>query len=197
MKKRFSIKLLAVLLVMATLITALPISAVAESIVQPSAASKEVYIKDIKLTQAKSRDEAKLMIEEEGYIFLDRNINEGTGADGIWLGYTTTTDPTEAIYDIKLMNSKGGYTLTSMEAMLESQKSTFAQMANELNDLVEEFVEAYNADSIAAKKAYMALNFFHVTQNSAEFSEQTGLGYQFVHGEISIEELTEIILLLV
>ena len=194
MKKHFLMKLLSVLLVMATLLTALPISAFAESAANPAASGNEVYIKDIKLTQAKSKEEAKVMLEAEGYIFLDKNINEGTGADGVWLGYTTTTDPTEAIYDIKLMNSKGGYTLTSMEAMLESQKSTFAQMAMDLNDLVEEFVEAYNADSVAAKKAYKALNFFHVTPNTAEFSETTGLGYQFVHGEISQEELTEIIL---
>ena len=194
MKKHVLIKLLSVLLVMATLLTALPISAFAESAANPAALGKEVYIKDIKLTQAKSKEEAKVMLEEEGYIFLDKNINEGTGADGVWLGYTTTTDPTEAIYDIKLMNSKGGYTLTSMEAMLESQKSTFAQMANDLNDLVEEFVEAYNSDSVAAQKAYKALNFFHVVANESEFSEENGLGYQFVHGMVSIEELTEIIL---
>jgi hypothetical protein len=194
MKKHFLMKLLSVLLVMATLLTALPISAFAESAENPAASGNEVYIKDIKLTQAKSKEEAKVMLEAEGYIFLDKNINEGTGADGVWLGYTTTTDPTEAIYDIKLMNSKGGYTLTSMEAMLESQKSTFAQMAMDLNDLVEEFVEAYNADSVAAKKAYKALNFFHVVANESEFSEENGLGYQFVHGQISQEELTEIIL---
>ena len=194
MKKHVLIKLLSVLLVAATLLTALPISAFAESAEQSVASSNEVYIKDLKLTQAKSREEAKVMIEAEGYIFLDKNVNEGTGADGIWLGYTTTTDPTEAIYDIKLMNTKGGYTLTSMESMLESQKSTFAQMANELNDLVEEFVEAYNSGSVAAQKAYKALNFFHVVENESEFSEENGLGYQFVHGQISIEELTEIIL---
>ena len=194
MKKHFLMKLLSVLLVMATLLTALPISALAESAANPAASGNEVYIKDIKLTQAKSKEEAKVMLEAEGYIFLDANINEGTGADGVWLGYTTTTDPTEAIYDIKLMNSKGGYTLTSMEAMLESQKSTFAQMANDLNDLVEEFVEAYNAGSVAAQKAYKALNFFHVVANESEFSEENGLGYQFVHGMVSIEELTEIIL---
>ena len=194
MKKHFLMKLLSVLLVMATLLTALPISAFAESAENPAASGNEVYIKDIKLTQAKSKEEAKVMLEAEGYIFLDKNINEGTGADGVWLGYTTTTDPTEAIYDIKLMNSKGGYTLTSMEAMLESQKSTFAQMANDLNDLVEEFVEAYNSGSVAAQKAYKALNFFHVVANESEFSEENGLGYQFVHGMVSIEELTEIIL---
>ena len=194
MKKHVLIKLLSVLLVAATILAALPVSAFAESAANPAASSNEVYIKDIKLTQAKSKEEAKEMIEAEGYIFLEKNINEGTVADGVWLGYTTTTDPTEAIYDIKLMNSKGGYTLTSMEAMLESQKSTFAQMANDLNDLVEEFVEAYNSDSVAAQKAYKALNFFHVVANESEFSEETGLGYQFVHGMVSIEELTEIIL---
>ena len=90
MKKHFLMKLLSVLLVMATLLTALPISAFAESAANPAASGNEVYIKDIKLTQAKSKEEAKVMLEAEGYIFLDKNINEGTGADGVWLGYTTT-----------------------------------------------------------------------------------------------------------
>lgn len=192
MKKNVLIKFISVMLVLATLLTALPLTVFAEGVNVTTA--PDVYIKDIKLQQSKDSNTARELLEGEGYIFLDRNINEGTGADGIWIGYTTTTDPKEAIYDIKLMNTKGGYTLTSMEAMLAAQKSMFAQMAKDLNYLIEEFVAAYNAGSMDAKKAYMALNFFNVVENASEFSEETGLGYQFVHGQFSIEELTELIL---
>ena len=91
----------------------------------------------IKLARAKKQEEAKQILEKEGYIFVNKNLNEGTGADGVWLGYTTTTDPAKAIYDIKLMNTDGGYTLTSMESVLESQKQSFNDMAHDLNDLVD------------------------------------------------------------
>ena len=189
MKNKWYLKLLSVLLVLATLTAALPMSVFAAEI-----HDKEVYIKTVKLMQAKTKEEAKDLLEGEGYIFFDRNLNEGTGADGVWLGYTTTTDPAEAIYDMKLMNAKGGYTLTSMEAALESQKSAFAQMAEDLNCLVAEFVEAYQAGSVPAQKAYMALNFFRVVDGETSLAEENGLGYQLVHGKVTIEELTEMIL---
>ena len=189
MKNKLGTKLLSILLVLATLSAMLPMSVFAAE-----AREAEVYIKEIKLTQATTKEEAKGFLEDAGYIFLDRNLNEGTYGEGVWLGYKTTTDPSEAIYDIKLMNAKGGYTLTSMEAALEAQKTAFSQMANDLNYLIKEFTEAYNAGSVPAQKAYMALNFFRVAKDEIGFSEENGLGYQMVNGKITIEKLTEMIL---
>jgi predicted RNase H-like nuclease (RuvC/YqgF family) len=40
-----------------------------------------------------------------------------------------------------------------MDAVLESQKSTFTQMAKDLNYLIEEFAKAYKANNVAAQKA--------------------------------------------
>ena len=194
MKKTFGLKLISVLLVIATLIASVPISAFAGSEALQSGSETEIYMKSVKMAQAKSKEEAKSFLEGAGYIFIDRNLNEGTGADGIWMGYTTTTDPTEAIYDIKLMNTDGGYDLTSMESVLNSQKSSFLQMATDLNYLVEEFVEAYNDGSLPAKQAYMALNFFRIVEGEKTLDEKNGLGYQLVSGNVSMEKLTNIIL---
>ena len=189
MRNKWGVKILSMLLILATLTTMLPMSILADEI-----RGTEIYMKSVKIAQAKTREEAKGLLESEGYIFLDRNLNEGTGADGIWIGYTTTTDPSEAIYDIKLMNTKGGYTLTSMEAVLDSQQSMFAQMAEDLNNLVEEFVSAYNEGSVPAQKAYQALNFFRVVDGEKELSEENGLGYQIVNGNMTFEKLTNMIL---
>ena len=192
MKKQLVTKIVSVLLVMATLLSVLPMNIFAETV--QKATAEEVYIESIKLARAKTRNEARQILEKEGYIFVNKNLNEGTGADGVWLGYTTTTDPAKAIYDIKLMNTDGGYTLTSMESVLESQKQSFNDMAHDLNDLVSAFVAAYEAGNAPAKNAYMALNFFRVVDKETTLSEENGLGYQFVKGNISIEELTEMIL---
>ena len=185
-------RIIAVFLVAATLMTALPLTVFAESIRGTAAA--EVYMKTVKLAQAKTKEEAKKTLEGEGYIFLDHNLNEGTGEEGVWLGYTTTTDPKEAIYDLKLMNTDGGYSLTSMASVLKAQKETFRRMATDLNSLIEEFVQAYEAGSVPAKKAYKALNFFRVVNNETELVEKNGLGYQLVKRNMSIDELTEILL---
>ena len=189
MKNKLGTKLLSILLVLATLSAMLPMSVFAAE-----AREAEVYIKEIKLTQATTKEEAKGLLEDTGYIFLDRNLNEGTYGEGVWLGYKTTTDPSEAIYDIKLMNAKGGYTLTSMEKALESQKTAFSQMASDLNYLIKEFAAAYKAGSVPAQKAYMALNFFRVVQDETVLSDENGLGYQMVNGKITTEKLTEMIL---
>lgn len=189
MKKAW-LKIVSLVLVISTLFSTLPMTAFAEG-----AEAEEVYIKSVQLARAETKEEAKSLLENEGYIFLDANLNAGTGEDGIWMGYTTTTDPEEAIYDMKLMNMKGGFTLTSMEEALAAQEGIFAQMATDLNYLVEEFIEAYDEESIPAQKAYQSLNFFRVVKGETELEERNGLGYQIVNGNMSIEKLNEMLLL--
>ena len=113
--------------------TALPLAALAQE--DSLAAKEEVYLKSVKLEEG-SKEDAKAALAADGYIFLDQNLNEGTGQKGVWLGYQTTTDPTQAIYDMKLMNMKGGFTLTSMKEALATQESAFSSMTADLNYLV-------------------------------------------------------------
>ena len=191
MRIGFGCRFIAFLLMLATLMTALPLVAFAQ--VGPSAAKEEVYLKSVKLEEG-SKEDAKAALVADGYIFFDQNLNEGTGQNGVWLGYQTTTDPTQAIYDMKLMNMKGGFTLTSMKEALATQESAFAAMTADLNYLVEEFVEAYKEGSVPAQKAYKALNFFRVVNGETELAEENGLGYQIVNGGVTQSMLTEIIM---
>lgn len=196
MKSKLSSKIIAFILVLATLITTLPLTVLAEEVDKvETTETPEVYIKSIKLVSAKTEAEARHELETRGYVFLDQNLNAGTDENGIWMGYTETTNPTEAIYDLKVMNMKGGFTLTSVADALREQETAFTQMAVDLNYLVEEFVEAYNEKNVAAEKAYKALNFFRVVNDETALEEANGLGYQLVHGGISLSTLTEIIML--
>ena len=197
MKKSLFFKMIALVLMLATLMSSLPISIIAAELVGDGAAKDEVYIKSVKLVQAKSIEDARvdLAAEEEDYILLEKNLNEGTDQDGIWLAYLTTTDPTEAIYDMKVMNMNGGFTLTSLEKALEAQTSAFAEMAKDLEYLLEEFAAAYSAGEVAAEKAYKALNFFRMVEGETELLAENGLGYQIVNGGIGISTITEILML--
>ena len=194
MKRKLSWKIVSLILVLATLMTSLPLTVFAEEINNGGSAEQELYIKEVKLVQAKNREEAANLLALNGYQMLDYNLNEGTGKDGIWLGYISTTDPTEAIYDLKLMNMDGGFTRTSMEKALESQKSALSEMAVDLEYLMDEFAEAYEAGSEPAKSAYRALNVFRVVDGETELLEENGLGYKIAHGEITLTNITEILL---
>ena len=189
MKKAW-LKIVSLVLVISTLFSTLPTTVFAEG-----AEAEEVYIKSVQLARAETKEEAKKLLEAEGYIFLDGNLNAGTGEDGIWMGFKTTTNPEEAIYDLKVMNMNGGFTLTSMKEALAAQESVFAGMANDLNYLIEEFIEAYEDESVPARKAYKALNFFRIVEGETELAERNGLGYQIVSGNMTTDKLTEMLLL--
>ena len=73
MKKAW-LKIVSLVLVISTLLTALPITAFAEG-----SENGEVYIKSVQLARAETKEEAKSLLEDEGYIFLDGNLNEVTG----------------------------------------------------------------------------------------------------------------------
>ena len=190
MKRKNWQKILSMVLVISVLLTVCPSTVFAEE-----AVLGEIYIESVQLVRAETRKEAKALLEEEGYTFLDANLNEGTGEDGIWMGYTITTNPEEAVYDLKLMNMNGGFTLTSMEQALAAQEAVFEDMANDLKLLIDEFIEAYEDESVPALKAYKALNFFRVVEGETELEEKNGLGYQIVSGNMTVSKLTEMLLL--
>mgnify|MGYP006969184004 FL=1 len=172
MKKAW-LKIVSLVLVISMLFTALPTTTFAKG-----SEYGEIYIRSVQLARAETKEEAKSLLEDEGYIFLDANLNEGTGEDGIWMGYTTTTNPEEAVYDLKLMNMNGGFTLTSMEEALAAQEAVFAEMANDLNYLIDAFIEAYEDESVPALKAYKALNFFRIVEGETELEEKIFEAYE-------------------
>ena len=77
----------------------------------------ERYIRDIKLIYADSVDEAKGQLPED-YSLLENNLNEGTGELGVYICYSTTENPDEAITDIKVMHESGGFQRTDFKASL-------------------------------------------------------------------------------
>lgn len=192
MKKSFFLRVLTVAVAIIMAVMGLPLSAFAETV---QTASEEVlYIKEFRMAQAATEAEARISLESDGYIFVEGNLNEGTGAEGIWLGYKTTADPTEAVYDIRLMNTDGGYTLTSMEEAIKAQETAFAEMAADLEMLIEEFIAAYKENLVPAQKAYKALNFFRIVEDEDELVEANGLGYHLVNGGMSARMITEMIM---
>ena len=112
---------------------------------QAVAATTPVYISEIKIFY----DNAAAA-EAEGYtllkigndpVDLNQKAGGGLGSKGdraVYLGYKTTTNRSEAITDLAVMNMKGGYSVKNYEDLMETQ------MKSQIIPLVETFLAAIN-----------------------------------------------------
>ena len=103
----------------------------------------EHYIRDIKLIYADSVDEAKTQLPED-YSLLENNLNEGTGELGVYVCYSTTKDPEEAITDIKVMHESGGFQRTDFKASLNDAIDGVYSLAQEMTTAINGFIQHYN-----------------------------------------------------
>ena len=125
----------------------------------------ERYIRDIKLIYADSVDEAKTQLPAD-YRLLENNLNEGTGELGVYVCYSTTKDPEEAITDIKVMHESGGFQRTDFKASLNDAIDGVYSLAQEMTTAVNEFIQNYNNGVPAAVYAKEALNYFQYDANT-------------------------------
>ena len=120
------------------------------------AASSTKYISEVKVGMDKTELGAVKELLEEGYTILSKDgqyadLNYEAGSDAafargqkkVYLGYKTTTNPSEAITDLAVMNMRGGYSVRDYEALMEKRLKT------EIIPFVERFIvtlEEYRAN---------------------------------------------------
>ena len=121
------------------------------------------YISEVRIGVGKTMEEAEKSLE--GHTILkngDNNadLNEkaggGMGSQGervVLLGYKTTTDKSEAVTDLALMNMKGGYSVSDYEALMEKQmKEQIIPFVKNFQAAIDEYRENYNSDIEANKQ---------------------------------------------
>ncbi|MCR5797391.1 MAG: hypothetical protein K6G63_05680 [Eubacterium sp.] len=107
---------------------------------KPTAASGKEYLSELKVAMGNTEREAigeLAYLEDRGYKYLESskgvpaNLNEDSGTsefnllkDGpkkrfVYLAYKTTTDPSEAITDMAVMNMNGGYSVEDYNLLME------------------------------------------------------------------------------
>ena len=123
-------------------------------------AEKE-YIKDVQLVYASSFEDAKKNAPK-GYLVLEKDINAGTDGSNVYFAYSTTTNPDEAVTDIKMMNMKGGFVLSDYEEQMKDVKESVKKLANEVKLAAEVFATNYVKGTYGAMAAYRALSMFTV-----------------------------------
>ena len=155
-------------------------------------ANEKKYISDIKLIYAESVDEAKTYVPE-GYTLLEKDLNKGTeyvyDVYEVYFAYSVTTDPDEAITDIKMMNMNGGYAYTSYEEQLKDIDDSVRELTDSLLLAVNAFVENYKRGTYGAKAAYRALSTLTVDEAGGQ-----SLADYIIYGNPSYEFYVKLIL---
>ena len=98
------------------------------------AAGETRYISEVKVGMDKTVEGATKELLEEGYTILSKDgqyadLNYEAGSDAafargqkkVYLGYKTTTNPSEAITDLAVMNMRGGYSIRDYEQLMETR----------------------------------------------------------------------------
>ena len=115
------------------------------------------YISEVRIGVGKTMEEAEQSLQ--GYTILkngdsNADLNEkaggGMGSQGervVLLGYKTTTDRSDAVTDLAVMNMKGGYDVKEYEALMEKQmKEQIIPFVESFKAAIEEYRENYNSD---------------------------------------------------
>ena len=164
------------------------------------AASKEVYLSDLRLIYAHSYKDAKQILSEtklEGYQVLNENLNANSGLinsmlgnTGVWLAYKTTTDIDDAITDIAVMQMGGGYSEGNYQEMIKKSREEYLAMGEIYLQAIEYFAEAYEAGNFLAQSAYRQLNFYAGLDNYTD----DRLGDLIVDEELTASDLATLFL---
>ena len=101
---------------------------------------EKVYVSEVKVGMGETSEEAAKELLDEGYTILTKDdgkyadLNEKAGSKSllksgpnqkiVYVGYKTTTDASEAVTDLAVMNMNGGYSFEDYESMMNKQMDT-------------------------------------------------------------------------
>ena len=144
------------------LISMILVATMCVTMMMPASAGRVTYyLSDLKMAEAKTEDEAKNLLTDEGFTVLDKNLNPG-GDKVVYLGYKKSTNVDDAITDVKVMNMKGGFNLSDYDTIFEEAMDTYSSEINSLRIAANEFAENYRAGKREALNAYRQLNYYYV-----------------------------------
>lgn len=122
-----------------------------------AASSKERYISELVLCSAASADEAETKLKEQGYKLL----NSESISSGMYLGYKSTANSSEAITDISAMNMQGKYSFSDYEILMDNMKENVAETIDGLVPMITSYRNNYNAGAGIAVEVHEILNKFY------------------------------------
>ena len=127
-----------------------------------AATSKQTYISDIVLCSANSADEAETKLKKQGYkLMSSENLNESLSDTGMYIGYKSTPNKSEAITDISAMNMNGKYSFSDYEVLMEQMKENVSATIDGLIPMITAYRTNYKAGATIATSVHDILNKFY------------------------------------
>ncbi|MCR4646308.1 MAG: hypothetical protein K5695_13025 [Oscillospiraceae bacterium] len=133
------------------------------------------YVSDVKMFYGEDEAQARTLCEEDGYIFSDVDLKQGSKSDSrCYLGYKITEDPEEAITKLSLLDMRNShYEELTYEEYLDKYIGDYASQAAGLMVMVNAYRNGLDqADpSPSAVAALDSLNFFYMDELMADDME--------------------------
>ena len=142
-------------------------SMLATTMVPVCAARATYYLSDLKLAEADTADEAKMLLTNAGYTVLDKNLNPG-GGKAVYLGYKQSTNVEEAITDVRVMNMNGGFNITDYETIKNDILQEYKKTVDNFRIAAKEFAENYKIGKKEALLAYRQLNYYYIEKDGVK-----------------------------
>lgn len=145
------------------------------------------YISDVQLIYANSLEEAQEKLPE-GYKLYEHNINAGASDLGVYLCYTTTTEISAAITDIRLMNEMGGFDRGTFNDKMDEALEALDEQAQAIySAIVNEYIPNLNNGLPGAKYAHDQLNIFMI-------DDENHLGDYIKEGKLTSSDISKMLL---
>ena len=133
------------------------------------------YVSDVRLFDAMNWKDAKKSCEKAGYTLVDSDLNEGTQKDWVdthiygsddaayvYLGYKTSTNPDDAITDMKMVEMDTGYTMMNYEDLEKEMNPSMNILAVDIMVAVSEAKNNLAAGDSYAEAAKRYLNMYYI-----------------------------------
>ena len=128
------------------------------------AQDQTVYLSEVMTFEAENIDAARTDCISKGFTFINKNVNEGTTKKPVYLGYKTTLNEKEAIYEIRLLAMDRGYEIKDKAAMQEEYMKQQTELAETLEAAAFEFVTNFENESPKAIDAYRGMNLIAIPE---------------------------------
>ena len=108
LKRKNRLLIASVAIILAFTVGLLPHEPLAKILAETKQSDTE-YVSDVRIYTAASPEAAKALCQNDGFIPVDGDLNDGANGGSVVLGYQTTTDVEQAVTDVRMMQMTSGF----------------------------------------------------------------------------------------
>ncbi|MEE3468275.1 MAG: hypothetical protein VZQ83_07530 [Eubacterium sp.] len=143
------------------------------------------FVKQVRLIRG-FKDVWDAKMNYPGWQVLEQDLNEGTKGGAVWLAYSTTTNPDEAVRDLKIMPMNGGYKKINYTTLVE--QSMF-DLSEHVDEIMVAAAEASENEADGMKGARYAKDFLNLFTMNYDGSSGDNFGDYLLKGGYKKEDI--------